>query len=276
MTDGHAAKTVGQGRHVARGQLHVAGIHTRRVVVAKARLASTANAVVLRIKHAADDQRTGAKHLVVTRGEVDVVNLEREVTARTRANHTGRQRQLSLAGCKLQVNLAGGRIQTTVGALAADNTQVIKLAQHNVAVSCSTRCAAVNHGEGRQLGVQRAVNATGGDVERGIGGHQLGVEGGHIQHTRHVQCQVGLTPAGGRICRRETGLEHGLGGRVVKHHALKAVVEIDRAHLATGRSHHQLMVIELQRRSRCGVRAEVVEHQAVIAVTRIHFGVAGQ
>ena len=102
--------------------------------------------------------------------------------------------------------------------------------------------------------------------------HQLGAVGGHIQQTRHVQRQIGLTPAGGRIRGVKTRLNQGLWGQIVQHHQLERITEVHAALLAAQGIDHQLVVVELQRPN----RAEVVHHHAVIAGAAINLGRPGQ
>ena len=195
MSDGDTAKAVGQRRHVARAQLQVARINPGRVVVAKARLSSPANAVILRIKHAADHQRAATKHFVIARSEIDIVNPDAKVATRASPDQARAERQLGFARRQLDVDTAGGSIQAAVAATAADDAQVIGFTQHNVMVSHRARRATVDHGERSQFGGQAAMNARGRNVERGIRRNQSGFVGIHIEHASHIQVQIGLTPA---------------------------------------------------------------------------------
>ncbi len=140
-----------------------------------------------------------------------------------------------------------GCIQATIDPATADNANVVSFAQHNVVVSHCTRCATVNHRQFRQLGVQRAMDAACRDAEGGIWRDQFGTVGRHIQQSGHIQGQVGLAPTCRRIGVGKACFKHRLCGGIVEHDAFHRVIEINRAH-PNGGCHHQLVVIELQRR----------------------------
>ena len=269
---GDLTETIGQRRHVARAQFQVARIHPSGIVVAQAGLPCPAYAVVLCVVHGAHGQGAGGVDLVVAGGEVDVVGHNAEVATGAGGDHARGQRELGFTGLQGQVNGALGGVQAAVAAPAADDAQVVGLAQHNGFVSGCTGRASVDHRQLGQIGVQCAANARCGHVVVGPWRHQLGAVGGHIQQARHVQQQIGLTPAGGRIRAVKTRLNQGLRGQVVEHHQLQRITEVHAALFAAHRVDHQLVVVELQRSG----RAEVVQHHPVIASAAVNLGSPGQ